>query len=103
MAPPFNNMGKIGPKTTRASRTVSVSAAASAVTNFTFNFPELLLPEIEEVEYSFVAASAAEPWVQHKALKNGTTVTVQFSEAVRGHVTMSVRQAVHGLPKQTPV
>ena len=65
MAPPFNNMGKIGPKTTRASRTVSVAAAASAVTNFKFNFPELLLPEIEEVEYSFVAVSAAEPWVQH--------------------------------------
>ena len=63
-----------------------------------FSFPELLLPQIEEVEYSFVAASANEPWVQHRVLKNGTEVTVQFSQAVQGSVTMAVNQAVHGLP-----
>lgn len=83
------------PKTTRASHTI---VSALPTTSFNFSFPELLLPEIEEVEYSYVAASASEPWAQHRALKAGTTVTVQFSQAVRGQVTVAVRQAVHGLP-----
>jgi hypothetical protein len=84
------------PKTTRASRTAV--SAVTAVTSFNFSFPELLLPEIEEVEYSFVAASASEPWAQHRALKNGTAVSIQFNLAVRGQVSVAVRQAVHGLP-----
>jgi len=65
------------------------------VTEWLFEFPELLLPSIEEVEYSFSAASAAEPWVQHRAVKgNGTSVLVQTSAATKGTVTMRVAQAV---------
>lgn len=82
---------------TRASRTVAHLDAP--VTNFTLSFPELLLPRIEEVEYSFVAASAAEPWVQHRALVVNKTVVVQASQAVRGTVTARVAQAVHGMPR----
>ena len=83
-------------QTTRASATVS--HMDSAVTEFKFNFPALMLPQIEEVEYTFTAASEDEPWVQHRALKpNGTSVTVQMSAAVRGQVTMRVAQAVNGL------
>ena len=66
-APPFNNVGKLGLKTTQASRTVSVAATATAVTSFNFSFPELLLPAIEEVEYSFVAASGSQPWVHRRS------------------------------------
>ena len=83
---------------TRASATVS--HMDKAVTEFRFSFPQLLLPRIEEVEYTFVAASDAEPWVQHRAIKsNGTSVLVQMSAAVRGQVTMRVAQAVNGIPE----
>ena len=57
------------------------------------------IPRIEEVEYTFTAASDAEPWVQHRATKpNGTSVLVQMSALVRGQVTMRVAQAVNGMP-----
>ena len=97
VAPPGHTL-----QTTRASATVA--HFDDAVTEFVFSFPQLLLPEIEEVEYSFVAASASEPWVQHRALKpNGTAVVVQMSAPVRGQVTMRVAQGVRGMPKGPPV
>ena len=37
--------------------------------------------------------------MQHRAIKNGTSVMVQLEPAARGTVTVSVAQAVHGLPK----
>ena len=89
------------PKTTRASRTIVVGPELAAVSSFNFSFPELLLPEIEEVQYSFVSGGGAgAPWVQHRALLTGnTTVAVQFSAPVHGQVTVAVRQAVHGRPR----
>jgi len=70
-------------KTTVASKTIA--HLTTPVTEWVFTFPELLLPSIEEVEYSFVAASEAEPWAQHRAVKgkNGTSVLVQTSAATR--------------------
>eukprot|EP00037_Helgoeca_nana_P018239 m.174645 g.174645 ORF g.174645 m.174645 type:complete len:662 (-) comp24362_c0_seq1:222-2207(-) len=85
------------PKTTVASRTITHTAPS---TEWVATFPELLLPLIEQVEYSFTAASSADPWVQHRAIKgNGTipSVTVQTSVAVRGTVTIRVNQAIHGV------
>lgn len=91
-APPSKTL-----QATRASATVW--HMDTAVTEFRFNFSELLLPRIEEVEYTFTAASDAEPWVQHRATKpNGTSVLVQMSALVRGQVTMRVAQAVNGMP-----
>merc|ERR1711865_1044789 len=63
------NAGTSTLKMTRASKTVSHPLVPSDefVADFT---SELLLPHIEEVEYSFVAAGdgAAAPFVQHRAV-----------------------------------
>lgn len=91
--------GDIGaaPKTTRASKTLTRLAPT---TEFDFVFPELLLPSIEEIEFSFAALSVSEPWAQWRAIKgnasNPRSVVVQSSTAVRGTVTVRVAQAVHG-------
>ena len=51
--------------------------------------------------YACVSGRVGVATVTHgPALTNCMTALI---EAVRGHVTMSVRQAVHGLPKQTPL
>jgi len=90
------------PKATRASQTVVHLETPSS--SFTAYFPELLLPSIEQVEYSFVAASDTEPWAQHRAIvgnvsnSSSPSVTVQFQVPVRGTVTIKVAQAVHGVP-----
>lgn len=90
-----------GLKMTRTSKTVAHISVP--VAEFVFEFPELLLPAIEEIEYSFTAASETEPWVQHRALTgNDTTVPsirIQLSEPARGTVTVRVAQAVRGLPR----
>eukprot|EP00040_Diaphanoeca_grandis_P012771 m.64650 g.64650 ORF g.64650 m.64650 type:complete len:671 (-) comp23458_c0_seq2:116-2128(-) len=94
------DIGSTGPslKTTKASKTVS--HFGTPVTEFVFSFPELLLPQIEQVVYSFTTASEDESWVGHRALRsNGTTVIVQTTVPVKGQVTMHVSQAVHGLPQ----
>ena len=91
IAPPGHTL-----QATRASATVA--HLETAVTEFSFSFPQLLLPQIEQVEYTFTAASGDEPWVQHRAIKpNGTNVVVQMSAAVRGQVMMTVAQAVNGM------
>ena len=109
-------------KTTRASSTIT--HLRQPVTEFVFEFPELLLPVIEEIEYSFVrtpvicydcinfirclliledflayrgcfqtASSPADPWVQHRAVRNGSsTVVVQMSGPVKGSVTSELLQ-----------
>jgi hypothetical protein len=71
------------PKATRASQTIVHLETPSS--SFTAYFPELLLPSIEQVEYSFSNSSSP-------------SVTVQFQVPVRGTVTIKVAQAVHGVP-----
>eukprot|EP01052_Picozoa_sp_SAG31_P000615 SAG31_NODE_17_length_35773_cov_25.999271_40_plen_227_part_00 len=68
-----DDIGASGPnlKTTRASRTIN--ALRKPVKEIQINFLELLLPKIEQLEYTFVAASEAEPWAQHRALYTNDT------------------------------
>ena len=64
-----------------------------------FDYSELLLPEIEEVIYSFTgnASNASNNFASHYAEKHGRGVTVHFSKPVTGSVTVEVAQAVHGM------
>jgi hypothetical protein len=84
-------------KLTSTRQTVTHALVPSAA--FEFDFSDvLLLPEIEEVMYSFTASGAKSRFVAHSAEKNGQTVTVHFQTPVLGSVTMAVAQAVNGLP-----
>ena len=84
-------------KLTTARQTVTHALVPSAAFQFDFS-ATLLLPEIEEVMYSFTAGGAGSRFVAHSAEKDGQPVTVHFQTPVVGSVTVEVAQAVNGLP-----
>ena len=83
-------------KLTTTRRTVTHALVPSPA--FEFDFSDvLLLPEIEEVLYSFTASGAESRFVAHSAEKSGQTVTAHFQKPVTGSVTVEVAQAVNGM------
>lgn len=91
-------------KLTNARKTVTHALVPSST--FEFDFSDvLLLPEIEEVLYSFTASGkgdAESRFVAHTAEKDGQTVVVHFQQAVKGSVTVEVAQAVNGMRPKGP-